>query len=282
MGRQPWVWAVLAAAVAAGLGGCGRLDRLNRGLAAVTDERAGEVLRDCLWADGSHYRWMDHETIRCEVMRTDHRPLGDKATEEIWWLDIWGGRVRIERPSEKEVITCDGLGWHVFVGGRRTQDAVRRAEAAGAGRMVRELVTMPLSLILYGREIGYLGERIGPAEARTWDRLIVAYGEGGSPRAAAAGDRMVAEIERQSRRVDAVLVCWSEWPFLGRRFRVAMDDWRPVTAAGGSADEVLVSHRWRFFPVDEAGATTGPPYYTIRIRKAEFDVRVGWGTFSGP
>jgi len=224
-------WVGLAALAAGWAAGCGRADLVHRRIEAVPDPHAREVLRDCLWAHGSVYRWADQDTVRCEVTRTEHRPLGDVAVEEVWLLEVWTGRLRIERPATREALLCDGHTWRRFVGGRSADDLEARGEAAGLGRAVRELLTMPLGLVLAGGEIQYVGTRPGPAEARTWERLMLTYP---GPRR----DRAVAEIDGRTHRLDALLAAWPQVPFMGRLLRMELDDWRPVgdllVSAGGS------------------------------------------------
>ena len=85
----------------------------------------------------------------------------------------------------------------------------------------------------------------------------------------------MVEIRRETSRVEAIVIRWSELPFLGRRYRVQMDDWRPE-------EDLLVSHRWRFFPTDDAGQAAGPPRWTVRVLAWTWDVPVAGGTFSRP
>jgi hypothetical protein len=54
-----------------------------------------------------------------------------------------------------------------------------------------------------------------------------------------------------------------------------MDDWHP-------ADGLVVSRRWRFTPIDESGAATGPVQYTVRIHRVEVNPEVGGRPFSRP
>lgn len=269
-----WTLAVLAMLAAAG---CGRLAQVNSRLDAITDDRARTDLRDCLWAAGSKYAWVGHDTLRCQVTRTEHTPAGDRQTEEVWLLDIWGGRVRMERPpatpeAPPEVAVFDGNQWRVFVGGQPSDDPRKRAEAKGWGRAVLELLPLPLSLLGPSRGIEYVGTVVGPGEARSWDRLLVTYRD--RPRVNRS-DRLVVEIDRATRRIDAVLLQWSEAPFDGRQFRVDLDMWLPVK-------DLLVTQRWRFTPIDDQGTPTGKPCYTVGIRDAAFDVAPGATAFTKP
>ncbi len=259
-------WSV-AAALAAGLGmvlagtACSRLDRASSRIDRIASDQARGLVRDCLWKHGSVPRWVEHRTVRCEVERIEHAPGGDRVSREVWVLDTAGGRVRIEQPDADRVIVANDLGVGLFVGGKRAGDLDSRDEAVGLAREVRELLAMPFSLLDPGLEIEYLGSETGPAEARVWDRLLVSYGRGSG---ASSSDRAVVEIRRETSRVEAVVIRWSELPFLGRRYRVQMDDWRPE-------EDLLVSHRWRFFPTDEAGQAAGPPCWTVRVKRWEWD-----------
>lgn len=261
-----------ASALAAGAASCSRLDEANTRLGAITSDRARGLVRDCLWRHGSHYRWLEHKNVRCEVERTEHLPEGDRTTQEVWLLDTASDCVRIEKPARREVVVVSAWGWRVFAGGKETKDLEARAEAEGDVRLVRELLPMPFSLLRHGLRIDGFGSVTGPAETRTWDRLLVRYGQGSD---GSASDRMVVEIRRRTGRVEAVVIRWSEPPFFGRRFRVEMDDWRPE-------GDWLLAHRWRLFPVDEAGERTGPVRWTVRIRRVEVDVPVKWNTFAQP
>lgn len=273
--RKRWgVAATLAAGIGMVLAGtaCSRLDRASSRIDGIASDQARGLVRDCLWKHGSVYRWVEHETVRCEVERIEHAPGGDRASREVWTLDTAGGRVRIEQPDADRVIVAGGPGGSLFVGGKRAGDLESRDAAAGEARAVRELAAMPFSLLRPGLAIDWLGSEPGPAEARTWDRLLVRYGRGSGE---SSNDRAVVEIRRETSRVEAVVIRWSELPFLGRRYRVQMDDWRPE-------EDLLVSHRWRFFPTDEAGQAAGPPRWTVRILAWTWDVPVAGGTFSRP
>jgi len=279
--RRTWQPAAAVALVL--LAGCSRLQQANARLDAIASDQARGLVRDCLWKHGSVYRWVEHETVRCEVERIEHAPGsarakpgfaeatpgGDRLSREVWTLDTAGGRVRIEQPDADRVIVANDLGVGLFVGGKRAGDLDSRDEAAGEVRAVRELAAMPFSLLEPGLEIEYLGSEAGPAEARVWDRLLVRYS------GASSNDRAVVEIRRETSRVEAVVIRWSQLPFLGRRYRVQMDDWRPEK-------DLLVSHRWQFFPADDAGQAAGPPRWTVRVKRWEWDVPVAGGTFSRP
>lgn len=244
--RNPkWLVGVMAALACAAVAGCSRLDVINGRLNAIGDAQARTLVRDTLWAEGSKYRWADHGSIRAEVTWTEHRPLGDIASDEVWHLDLWSGQVRVDRPG---AVVAD------------PDDLAARALAAGRARIVRELLPMPLSLTYPGQEVSYVGTRTGVGEARTWQRLLVAYQAAGR----AKDDRMVVEILQAARRVDAALIRWSEFPFVGRLMRVEMDQWRPV-------QEISISRRWRFTPVDDKGAALGPARYTVLLKHVEFD-----------
>ncbi len=255
-------WRLAAAVALVFLAGCSRLQQANDRLAAIESDRARGLVRDCLWKHGSHYRWVERDSVRLEVERTDRAPGSERTSAEVWTWDIARGGVRIERPAAGEVILTDGLGRGVFVGGKRTADLEVRDEAAGAVRLVRELVAMPFSLLGPGLRIECLDSETGLAGARVWDRLLVRYGRA-SP--AESADSAVVEIRRDTGRVEAVILRWTELPFAGRRWRIEMDDWRPE---GG----LLVSHRWRFFPADDSGARAGPVRWTFRFVRWTWDV----------
>jgi hypothetical protein len=265
-----------AAAVAlALLAGCSRLQQANARLDAIASDQARGLVRDCLWEHGSVPRWVEHQTVRCEVERIEHAPVsarakpgfaeatpgGDRVSREVWILDTAGDRVRIEQPDADRVIVANDMGVGLFVGGKRAGDLESRDAAVGLSREVRELLVMPFSLLDPGLEIAWLGSETGPAEARVWDRLLVYYGRGSG---ASSRDRAVVEIRRETSRVEAVIVRWSELPFLGRRYRVEMDDWRPE-------EDLLVSHRWQLFPADETGRAAGPARWTVRVKRWEWD-----------
>jgi len=264
--RRTWQPAAAVALVL--LAGCSRLQQANARLDAIASDQARGLVRDCLWKHGSVPRWVKHETVRCDVERIEHapgfaqaEPGGDRVSREVWVLDTAGGRVRIEQPDADRVIVAGGPGGSLFVGGKRAGDLESRDEAVGLAREVRELLAMPFSLLEPGIDIEYLGSETGPAEARVWDRLLVRYGRGSG---ASSNDRAVVEIRHETSRVEAVIIRWSELPFLGRRYRVQMDDWRPE-------EDLLVSHRWRFFPADDAGQAAGPPRWTVRVKRWEWD-----------
>ena len=257
---------VLAAASA----GCSRLDLVNWRLGAIGDEQARTVLLDTLWAHGSTYRWVDHATLRAEVTWTEHSPLGDTATDRVWLLDPWAGKVRTERPAERQVALADGASVRVFVDGKETEDLAAKAQAVGDVRLARELLPMPFALTAAGRKFAYVGLRLGPGEARVWQRLLVTY-----PGAADFGldDRMVVEVRKDTHRVDNVLIQWPELPFVDRPMRVEMVEWWDL---GGLA----LSRLWRFVPISESGKATGPAMYTVRVKRLAFDAQVAPETFS--
>jgi len=265
-------WRLAAGAALVLLAGCSRLQQANARLETIESDRARGLVRDCLWKHGSHYRWVERDSVRLEVERTDHAPGSERTGAEVWTWDIARGDVRIERPAAGEVILADGLGGGVFVGGKRTADLEARDEAAGAVRLVRELAAMPFSLLGPGLGIECLDSETGPAGARVWDRLLVRYG-----RASPAGpaDSAVVEIRRDTGRVEAVILRWTELPFAGRRWRIEMDDWRPE-------GDLLVSHRWRFFPADDSGARAGPVRWTFRFVRWTWDVTTPGRLFSRP
>ena len=274
---NPWAsvrrtWQPAAAVALVLFAGCSRLQQANARIDRIASDQARGLVRDCLWKHGSVYRWVEHETVRCEVERIEHAPGGDRASREVWILDMAGGRVRIEQPDADRVIVANDLGMGLFVGGKRAGDLESRDAAVGLTREVRELLVMPFSLLRPGLTIEYLGSETGPAEARTWDRLLVRYGRGSG---ASSNDRAVVEVRRKTSRVEAVVFRWSELPFLGRRYRVQLDDWRPE-------EDLLVSHQWRFFPTDEAGRAEGSPRWTVRVLAWTWDVPVAGGTFSRP
>jgi len=252
--------------------GCSRQQILLDRLRSLPDSSASRVLGDSLWADGSVYRWARHTTLRSEVARTEHRPLGDVVTREVWTLDLVGGRVRIEKPGSREVVTFDGLAWHVFVGGKESGDLEKRADAAGDGILARQIMPMPFSLLDPGHAIEYVGVRTGPGETHSWDRLLVTLGP---PSPWEPGDRMLVEFDRLTHRASAVLASWLEPPFLGGRWRVDMDEWLPT-------GDLVLSKRWRLTPIDDAGAATGPVRWTLEVTAAEWDAPVGAWTFSAP
>jgi hypothetical protein len=263
--------ALLAALVAAG--GCAqRKDVLLSRLREIPDARAHQVVGDALWVHGSFFAWATHENLRMEVTWTEHRPDGDVASDEIWLLDLAGGRFRVERPAEKQVTVYDGSTWRVFVDGKPSDDLVLRGRAAGYALLVREIVPLPFSLLDPGVKIEYVGTRTGPAEARTWNRLLVTYPpSSGLDRS----DRTVVEVEKESRRVSRVLGCWAEPPFMGSCWRVDADE-------AWETQGIALGHRWRFTPVNDAGAPTGPMRWTLAVKSMIFDVWLGADVFSRP
>jgi hypothetical protein len=251
----------------------------------MPDDYARRVLADSIWACGDIYRWADRRTLRLELTRTEHRPArqgdavaspaGDIAADEVWLVDLEGGRVRIEKPAARPAtvtLAGDGLSCRVFVAGKPSGDLLLRAAAAGDVAIARTLALLPFSLLGPGLKIAYVGTRSGPGETRTWNRLLVTYdpGTGYEP-----GDRTLVEFNKDTHFVDAAFICWGEDPFLGGCWRVDMDEW--WTAAG-----LTLAHRWRFVPVSETGVPTGPVRYTFQVRSMTFDVPVGWNAFLQP
>jgi len=265
------LWLAAGLLLAAALGGCSRRDVLTARLREMPDDYARRVVADAVWAGGSVYTWAERRTLRLDLVRTDHLPGAQAASDEVWLVDLAGGRVRIEKPAARQVITYDGAAWRAFVAGKASADLELRAAAAGDVALARALAPLPFSLLEPGLRIEYVGTRTGPGEARTWDRLLVTYAGGGYQ----PGDRTVLEFDRETHRLDAAFISWAEAPFLGGMLRVEMDEWR--TVAG-----LALAHRWRLTPVDEAGRPTGPVRYTFRVRSARFDVPAGWGAFSRP
>jgi hypothetical protein len=268
----------LSAAVAAAVfalalvGGCARRDVLTTRLRDLPDEAARRVLSDAIWAGGDIYHWADHASLRLEVTRIDHAAGAESRGDEVWLLDLAGGRVRIERPAARQVTVYNGFSWRVFAEGKESRDLEARADAAGDVAIVRGLATLPFGLLAPGLNIVYAGTRTGPGEARAWDRLLVTCqaGSGFEP-----GDRTLVEVNQRSRRVDAALITWSEAPFLGGCYRAEMDTW--VTTGG-----LLLARRLRLSPVNDKGEPTGPVRWTFEVRSATFDVPVGLTAFSGP
>jgi hypothetical protein len=256
----------------AAAGGCARKDVLFDRLRAMPDDHARSVLGDCLWAGGSIFRWADHRTARWELTRSDFRPDGRASSDEVWLLDLETGHFRIEKPAAREVTVFNGAVWRVFAGGKETGDLGLRALAEGDAMILRQLATMPFSLTDPGLKIAYVGTRTGPAEAKTWDRLLVTYPPGAGYTAA---DRTIVEINRATRRVDAVVACWSADPFLGGCYRVEMDEWLPVA-------DLVLARRWRFYPADAKGVALGPVRWEFQVRSAALDVPMKAGAFSGP
>jgi len=246
-----------AAALAVALAGCARVDRLAGRLDAVEDDRARRLLRDAIWRHGSTYAWAEAGALRAEVTWTAHGPLGDRSRRETWRVDPVTGRCRVEVPEAGEIYVFKPPDLTVLRRGETVSDPLVRARAAGRVRLAGELLPMPVSLLGEGRKTIYIGDRLGPGEARRWERLMVTYGPGA---AGLAGDRMVVEVSAGSARVARVLLAWSEPPFIGRPMRVEMDLWRPV-------GDLLVARRWRFIPIDEQGKPTGPARYTLRVEE---------------
>lgn len=251
---------------------CSRQSVLSDRIAAIDNETAREVLRDCLWRHGSHYTWVEHRALRWEVTRTEHRPLGDVVSGEVWVLDTVGDRVRIERPERRQVTLASDGRTRVFVDGRETQQAELLAEAAGDVRLVREIGPMPFSLLRPGLGITYLGTRVGPGEARSWHRLLVTYGAASG---AAARDRLLVEVRRSTREAASATIRWSEFPLLGQRYRVVLDDWREE---GG----LRLARRWRLYPLATDEGPPGPLRYSVRVDRLALDTPTSPGTFARP
>ena len=271
--RRGWWPAVLAGLVlVAALAGCTRRDVLTGRLRSMADDHARRVVADSVWACGNIYQWADHRTLRLNVTRTDHRPGAETAGDEVWLLDLAGGRVRIEKPAARQTIVYDGRSWRVFAEGKASADLELRAAAAGDVAVARALAPLPFSLLAPGLKMMYVGTRTGPGEARVWDRLRVTYepGAGYEP-----GSRTLVEFNKATHRVEAAFISWAEVPFLGGCYRVDMDEWWTVA-------DLALAHRWRFVPVSEAGAPTGAVRYTFQVRSAAFDVPTGLATFSQP
>jgi hypothetical protein len=245
---------------------------MNGRLSRIGDEEARTILLDALWAHGSTYRWADHANLRAEITWIEHRPSGDAATDMVWLVDPWGGNVRIERPASRSVAVYGGGTWRVFVDGNETDDLGARAQALGDGRMAGLLLPMPFGLAGPDLAISYVGTRLGPGEARLWQRLLVTMRR---PGPFGAQDRTVVEVRKDTHRVDNVLVQWPEPPLLDRPMRVEMVEWWPQ-------DGLYLSRLWRLIPIDEAGRTTGPVLYTVRVKRLEFDAQAPTGTFVRP
>jgi len=263
---------IILAAVLLAAGGCSRLDVVNRRLDAIADTRARTLVRDLLWADGSKYAWADHATLQAEVIRTEHHPQGAAETHEVWLLDLWQGRVRIERPADGLVEVFDGLTLRVFERGRLTEDLEARARAAADVHLVRELLPLPLSLTRPGLKVSFAGVRVGPGEARSWQRLLVAYGP---TTGHGAGDETVVEGLQGARRVDNVLLRWWAYPSCGRALRVEMRNWRPEQG-------LSISRLWRLVPIDGQGAVRGPPRSVVQVTAVAFDAPAPAAAFSRP
>jgi hypothetical protein len=263
---------ILAAAVVATAGsGCGRVEVLTSRLADMPDT-ARRPLSDCLWQSGSVYRFAAHYNLRCEITRTDHGPGEPTARREVWLVDLVGGRFRIDRPDLGQVVAFDGTLWRVFVQGRQTDDLDALADAGGDGMIARQILPLPFSLLDGGLALRFAGERVGPLEARRWIRLLVDYG--GAPGYNPA-DRMLVEIDKAARRVDAAVITWQESPFFGGTWRVTLDEWLPV-------DGLLVAHRWRMGLANESGAAEGAVRRTYEVTAAQWDVPPPSGGYSGP
>jgi hypothetical protein len=232
------------------------VDWANSRLASVADPAARGALQDALWAGGSKYAWVRAAVLEADVTRTEHAPGGDAVRRETWRLDLVTGRVDLSRPDEGYAAACEPGGpARVSVSGRPADDPEALLRAALDARLVRELAAMPLSLLVPGVHVTYVGTRTGPGMARTWRRLLATYGpgSGGGP-----ADRTVVEVRERGDRIDAVLVEWAAYPLLGRPVRVLLDDWRP-------AGDVLVARRWRFEFVEADGRPAGPVTMTLTL-----------------
>ena len=261
---------LLIATLAAG--GCSRLSIVDGRLGAIADEQARTVLLDALWAHGSTYRWVEHSNLRAEVAWIEHSPLGDRTTEMVWLFDPWGDRVRVERLPERTVALATGRGLEVFADGKETADPVLRARAAGDVRIVRQLAPMPFSLTEDGVSVAWAGTRTGPGEARVWQRLRVTWRGAGD---FGQEDRTVVEIRKDTRRVAGVDIQWPEFPLADRPMRVEMVEW-------WEASGLALSRLWRFVPLDESGKVAGPPMYTVRVKRLEFDAKATAEVFQKP
>jgi len=264
--------AAAVATILCGGAACSRAAVYADRVGAIASDPARAALREALWAHGSLYRWADYRVLRCEVEWSEPRPLATTTRRAVWLLDTERGRLRIEHPAAQEVVLFDGLAWHFAAGGREMSDGAARMHAAGEARVARELVPLPFSLLEAGLEIGYLGHRDGPAEARSWDQLLVAYRDGTGHETA---DRLVVEIRRETHRVEAVVLQWPELPFADRRYRVELDDWRPE-------GDVVLAHRFRFYPADASGRRAGDLRLEVRVTRMQWDTPVDWTTFSRP
>jgi hypothetical protein len=251
-------WAVAVALVAAAGAGCARVDVLAGRLADMPDA-VRQPLGDCLWEHGSFYAWARHDTLRLEITRTEHNPAGDRVSREVWRLSPADGHFRIDKPDLRQVIAADGLGFRVLVDGRETSDLELRADAAADALLIRQVMPLPFSLLAPGLTIQHLKVRTGPAEAKTWDQLLVTGLADG-----AKADRMIVEIDRATHRLEAVVLAWQESPFLGRSYRMTMDEWWPV-------DGLRLSHRWRLAAVDDSGAARDRPQWTFQVTAAAWD-----------
>jgi hypothetical protein len=160
-----------------------------------------------------------------------------------------------------QTVGYDGLGWHITFGGKTTENLELRAAAAGDAMIIRNLLPMPFSLLDPSLKLEYVGTRTGPAEARQWD-LLMATSRGVLD--TGVEDRTVVEINKANRRVEGVVLRWQEPPFLGRPWRVTLDEWQPV-------DGLRVAHRWQFWPTDDKGLAAGPPRYTYTLTAVTWD-----------
>jgi len=252
---RPVVGCVAASLLAAALAGCTRAHCLTYRLDDVRDDRARTLLRDAVWAHGSKYAWAEAGVLRAEVTWAEHHPVDGRTRREVWAVDPVTGGCRIEIPATDEVMTRDLRGLRVTRGGKAVCEAHARALAAGRVRLATELLPLPVSLPGKGRAVTCAGDRIGPAEARRWQRLAVAYGPGSGM---TPGDRTVVELAAGSNRVARAILWWSDLPLASRPTCVEMDVWQPV-------GDLLVSRRWRFRPANEAGEPIGPVRATLRI-----------------
>ncbi len=260
MCRRASLIAAGLAAVAA-LAGCGRLDRIRTRLQAAPTDKARSLLRDVLWRHGSLYAWVDARTIAGEVVWTDHAPGGNRTRRETWRLDPVSGRLEIDR--EGHTLVFNGTSRPRVEGEGRVDDLVEAAWAVGHARAVRELLPLPFSLTEPGRTIDGLAARVGPAEARRWERLLVRYDPAAGYH---AGDRMTVEIRSETEQVAAAILRWSDLPWAGRLTRVEMEDWRET---GG----LLLARRWRFFEARDDGTRAGPARITVCLETLDVEVQ---------
>ena len=284
--RYPGVLLGAVALVSALLGGCGRFDRFAAGLRSVGDAEAQQVVRRCLWAHGSFYRWTEHKSLRCTVVRREYRPGGTTSRREVWLLDLERGRWRIERPDAGKVAVFDGLTLRVFTGGKPDADLSARHEALGTSRMLREILPLPFSLFEPGGcDIIYAGREDNPGGARAWQRILVIYR---SPARRRANERMLLYIRsetdgivrRRTDMVDRFLLRWNTDPFDGRLMIAELGLYRRV-------EDISFATRWDFFdagPGDKAGEfrRTGPLRRQVEIEEIKLGVPLTSGMFRRP
>jgi hypothetical protein len=266
----------LAGAVAAA-SGCGRATQARHRILGAEDEKAADVLGDCIWRHGGVYAWADTKSIRADTEFIEHTPQGDVASRQTWLLAAADGNVRIEiaptpQAPAPRLLLLDGSAIRVFAGSRKVENPEDLAEAAGLTRMVRELLPMPFSLLAPGRRIRDAGAVAGIGGARTWDRLLVS---GASKPASAEADRLVVGVRQKTNQVAWIVVRWADPPLGGATYRVVLDEW--FTTGG-----LLLANRWRFFPSDDEGRPTGPERYTVEIKHLELNAPVKWRAFQRP